>query len=212
MTDIKQLNGAPASRLVVPSRSDDRVPAILEAAEIVLARLGHEGLSLAEVAKVSLIPLARIYQNFADRNAVLGALSTRHLSGLSFSVESRDSLHSEQYWPRQLSRLVGRLAIVMEDPSAAFLILCGPFDVASSRPRIEATHRLSLALRRALEQDDSMIDGQWDGEALDYAAEIVFACFRRSYLAEGRISRTAIEMAEHAVLSFVGVIRSGVPS
>lgn len=180
MTDTGQRHGAPPARLVVPGRSDDRVPAILEAAEIVLARLGHEGLSLAEVAKVSLIPLARIYQSFADRNAVLGALSTRHLSGLSFSVESRDSVQAGPYWPRQVSRLVGRLAIELEHPSAAFLILCGPFDVASSRPRTEATHRLSLALRQALEQDDSVIDGHGDGEALDYAAEMVFACFRRS--------------------------------
>lgn len=212
MTDIKQLSGAPASRLVVSSRSDDHVPAILQAAEIVLARLGYGGLSLAEVAKVSLIPLARIYQNFADRNAVLGALSTRHLSGLSFPVESRGSVRPEQYWPHQLSRLIGRLAIAMEDPSAAFLILCGPFDVASSRPRLDATHRLSVALRRALEQDDSRMDGRWDGEALDYAADIIFACFRRSYLTYGRISRTAIEMAEHAVLSFVAGLGSDVPS
>ena len=194
----------PGAPVIVPGRAEDRVPAILEAAEIVLARLGHEKLSLVEIAKVSLIPLARIYQYFGDRNAVLGALSTRHLAGLSFRVESRDSVHGEQYWPRQLSRLVGRLANVMEDPSAAFLVLCGPFDEASMQARMEAIYRLSLALRRALQQDDSMVGGYWTGEALDYAAEIVFACFRRSYLTEGRISGTAIEMAEHGVLSFVG--------
>ena len=55
--------------------ADELDRTILEAADIVLARLGRDGFSLAEIAKVSLIPPARIYRRFADRNEVLGALS-----------------------------------------------------------------------------------------------------------------------------------------
>ena len=47
------------------------------------------------------------------------------------------------------------------------------------------------------------------GESLDYAAEIVFACFRHSFVVEGRVSATALDLTQHAVRSFVsGAVES----
>jgi AcrR family transcriptional regulator len=185
-----------------PVAADDRATEILAAAEIVIDRLGHDKLSLAQIARVSLIPLARIYQFFADKNAVLGALSSRALARLSSSVDARRSWNADLTEPQRLARVVDRFAGFVAEPSAAYLVLCGPFDAISEETRQEAVHRLAAALRHALLPATSTSTHRSD-EALEYAAEIVFACLRRSYLVDGRVTEAAIEMAQHAVQSFV---------
>jgi AcrR family transcriptional regulator len=185
-----------------PAATDRSVPAILEAAEIVIERFGHDNLSLAQIARVSLIPLARIYQYFADKNAVLGALSSRALTQVSGSVDARGSRDSALTEPQRLNRVVDRFAGFVAEPSAAYLVLCGPFDPASDETRQDAVRRLASALRHALEPSAELSLYRTD-EALEYAAELVFACLRRSYLVDGRVSTTAVEMAQHAVTSFV---------
>jgi AcrR family transcriptional regulator len=186
-----------------PAQADRSVPAILEAAEIVIDRLGHDKLSLSQIARVSLIPLARIYQYFADRNAVLGALSTRALARLSGLLETRGTRNPELDEAARLCRVVDRVAGFLDEPTAAYLVLCGPFDDASEAPRLEAVHRLATAFSHCLDTNDSGAEPFRSEAALDYAAELVFACFRRSYLVDGRITATAIDMAQHAVTAFV---------
>ena len=185
-----------------PAELDRSVPAILEAAEIVIDRFGHDKLSLAQIARVSLIPLARIYQYFADKNAVLGALSSRALTGVTGFVDTRGSSRPELSESERIARVIDRFAGFVAEPSAAYLVLCGPFDSASEETRQEAIQRLALALRRAL---DSSVDATSyrSDESLAYAAELVFACLRRSYLVDGRVTATAIDMAQHAVQAFI---------
>jgi len=185
-----------------PAELDRSVPAILEAAEIVIDRFGHDKLSLAQIARVSLIPLARIYQYFADKNAVLGALSSRALSRVTGIVDTRGSWSSELTEPQRLARVIDRFAGFVAEPSAAYLVLCGPFDSASEETRQQAVQRLAVALRRALDTSVAATPYRTD-ESLEYAAELVFACLRRSYLVDGRVTANSIDMAQHAVQSFV---------
>jgi AcrR family transcriptional regulator len=186
-----------------PAAIDRSVPAILEAAEIVIARLGLEQLSLAQIARVSLIPLARIYQYFADRNAVLGALSARELNRLSGSIGTRAAWSGAMDADERVDHVIERFAGFLDNTSAAYLVLCGPFDEASTEPRLDAVHRLGLALYNALGGAGSDDHPYRTGESLDYAAELVFACFRRSLQLDGRITPTAVHMAQHAARSFV---------
>jgi AcrR family transcriptional regulator len=188
-----------------PVAIDRSVPAILEAAEIVIDRFGHDNLSLAQIARVSLIPLARIYQYFADKNAVLGALSSRALTRVAGSVDARGSRDSALSEPQRLNRVIDRFAGFVAEPSAAYLVLCGPFDPASDETRQDAVGRLASALRHALTPSADLSPHRTD-EALEYAAELIFACLRRSYFVDGRVNAMAIEMAQHAVTSFVAEV------
>jgi AcrR family transcriptional regulator len=181
---------------------DRSVPAILEAAEIVIARLGYEKLSLAEIARVSLIPLARIYQYFADRNAVLGALSVRELDRLSRSIDTRGSWSGQPDVRHRIDRVIERLAGFLENTSVAYLVLRGPFDDASAEARLDVVHRLGLALQHAIGAG-SEGHAYRTSESLDYVAELAFACFGRSYQLDGRITESAVDMAQHAARSFV---------
>ena len=185
-----------------PADIDRSVPAILEAAEIVIDRLGHDKLSLAQIARVSLIPLARIYQYFADRNAVLGALSVREFDRLSRSIDTRGSWGATTDADQRVDHVIERFAGLLENSTSAYLTLCGPFEEASAESRLDAVHRLGLALQHALDER-AEVHPYRTTESLDYVAELVFACFRRSYQLDGCISATAIDMAQHAARSFV---------
>jgi AcrR family transcriptional regulator len=186
-----------------PAGTLDRTPEILAAAEIVMDRLGHDKLSLAQIARVSLIPLARIYQYFADRNAVLGALSSRALARLAGSVDIRGSWSTELTESQRLARVIDRFAGFVAEPTTAYLVLCGPFDAVSGETRQLAVERVALALGSALLAAESGESARHSDEELGYAADLVFACFRRSYEMDGRVSAIAIEMAQRAVRAFI---------
>jgi AcrR family transcriptional regulator len=190
-----------------PREIDDRASAILAAAEIVIDRFGPDKLSLSQIARVSLIPLARIYQYFADRNAVLGALSARALARLSGALDTRATASVPLDEAQRLQRVIDRFAARLEHSSDAYLVLCGPFDAASEEAHAEAVARLAEALHRALEPADAGGQPFRTAEALGFAAELVFACLRRSYRQDGRVTATSIEMAQHAVSTFVGASR-----
>jgi len=188
-----------------PALLTGRKPAILAAAEVVVTRFGFDKLTLAEIARVSLIPLPLIYQSFADKQAVLGALSARTLLGFSSSLGGRrpdGDLNEAQ----RLTAVVERVAGMLESPFTAYLVLRGPFDAASEDALRRAVHELSGALRDALDESASDAEHYRSGEFLEYAAELVFACLRRSWRADRILTPTSVQAATHAVVAFFRII------
>jgi len=191
--------------LTAPSQlalvDDPRVRAILSAADTVMARFGPDALSLTHIARVSLIPLARIYQFFPDRNAVLGALSSRALARMPAAIGRGGEPRPGRDAGERLDRVIDLAAGYLGDRATAYLVLCGPFDRESTALRLEATHRLGVALQRAAAQD-----GERDSptrDHFDYAGELAFACFHRAYLVESRVTAESVAMAQRAVRAFI---------
>lgn len=71
--------GAPR-RAPVQARSRKRVEAILDAAERLVVQRGVEALTTREIADGAQVPVASLYQYFADKEAVLLALAERHMA------------------------------------------------------------------------------------------------------------------------------------
>jgi AcrR family transcriptional regulator len=69
-------------RTPVQRRSRERVERILEAAEQLVVSAGAEALSTRAVAERAEIPVATLYQYFADRDAIIAALIERHVSSM----------------------------------------------------------------------------------------------------------------------------------
>lgn len=63
-------------------RSRERVERILRAAEQLVVARGVEALSTREVALRADIPVATLYQYFADRDAIISALIERHVGSM----------------------------------------------------------------------------------------------------------------------------------
>lgn len=71
-----------ARRKPVQRRSRERVERILAAAEQLVVASGVEALSTRAVARRADVPVATLYQYFADREAIITALIDRHISSM----------------------------------------------------------------------------------------------------------------------------------
>ena len=69
-------------RKPVQRRSRERVRRILAAAEDVVVTAGVDALTTREVARRSGVPVATLYQYFADRDAIIKALIEEHISSM----------------------------------------------------------------------------------------------------------------------------------
>jgi AcrR family transcriptional regulator len=68
-----------ARRIPVQRRSRERVERVLRAAEELVVSSGVEALTTRGVAERAQIPVATLYQYFADREAIISALIERHV-------------------------------------------------------------------------------------------------------------------------------------
>jgi AcrR family transcriptional regulator len=73
-------------RTPVQRRSRERVERILSAAEQLVVTSGVDALSTREVAAQADIPVATLYQYFADRDAIIAALIERHVSSMDARI------------------------------------------------------------------------------------------------------------------------------
>ncbi|MCW2815641.1 MAG: transcriptional regulator, TetR family [Nocardioides sp.] len=77
---------ASARRAPVQERSRKRVEAILDAAERLVVGRGVEALTTREIAVAAGVPVASLYQYFADKEAVLLALAERDMAEMDEQV------------------------------------------------------------------------------------------------------------------------------
>ncbi|CAN5393202.1 hypothetical protein BH09ACT12_BH09ACT12_21160 [soil metagenome] len=80
VTPEGQWGQSASRRSPVQARSRKRVEAILDAAEQLVVQRGVEALSTREIADEARVPVASLYQYFADKEGVLIALAERHMS------------------------------------------------------------------------------------------------------------------------------------
>lgn len=73
---------------VLQKRGIERVNAILDAGEAILAEQGYEAATLKAISERSGIPLASVYHYFADRHQVDHAILQRHLAALDEAVKT----------------------------------------------------------------------------------------------------------------------------
>jgi AcrR family transcriptional regulator len=85
---LKPAPSASGRRTPVQRRSRERFERILRAAEQLVVSSGAEALSTREVAQRADIPVATLYQYFADRDAIISALIERHVTSMDARIAS----------------------------------------------------------------------------------------------------------------------------
>jgi AcrR family transcriptional regulator len=88
------------------ARGQQRVSAILDVAEDLLAEAGYEGMSTNEIAARAGIPIGSIYQYFPNKEAILHAAAARFRQGFA---ELYDTLLVDGLVARPLPELVDKL-------------------------------------------------------------------------------------------------------
>lgn len=196
-----------SSKKPLQVRSRDRVDRVLKVAEKLVVEVGSEGLSIPEVARVSDVPRASIYQFFPNKYALLLAISDIHLRRVSDLVAGfRDQLQGGSL--EDIARLITRAAAdyYNQHPVASVLILGGPMSRKAYLSQEITIQDIGLQLRAVLVHNSPDLRVPESPDVMTIAVEIAFACMKHSYYTHATITDEMADQAAVAALAYLRVM------
>jgi AcrR family transcriptional regulator len=197
-------------RTPVQRRSRERVEEILLAAEQIVVGEGFDALSTRAVAERAKVPVATLYQYFADREAIVAALIDRHVSAMDGRLQE-DVAALRTYSVRTLVEAVvdAYVAGYRARPSYVVLWFQGRVNaqiVARVRKRTSELaaqfHSFGLATG-VLDPDTDVLVLEVAADAIDGVLDMAY---RDDFDGDQRVLRAGIEM----IVSYVE--RSATPA
>lgn len=196
-----------SSKKPLQVRSRDRVDRVLKVAEKLVVEVGSEGLSIPEVARVSDVPRASIYQFFPNKYALLLAISDIHLRRVSDLVAGfRDQLQGGSL--EDIARRITRAAAdyYNQHPVASVLILGGPMSRKAYLSQEITIQDIGLQLRAVLVHNSPDLRVPESPDVMTIAVEIAFACMKHSYYTHATITDEMADQAAVAALAYLRVM------
>jgi AcrR family transcriptional regulator len=185
-------------RTPVQRRSRERVEEILLAAEQIVVGEGFDALSTRAVAERAKVPVATLYQYFADREAIVAALIDRHVSAMDVRLQE-DVAALRTYSVRTLVEAVvdAYVAGYRARPSYVVLWFQGRVSaeiVARVRERTSQLaaqfHSFALAAG-VLESETDVLVLEVAADAIDGVLDMAY---RNDFDGDQRVLRAGIEM------------------
>jgi AcrR family transcriptional regulator len=191
-------SAGPARRTPIQARSRERVERILRAAEQIVVRDGIDALTTRAVARRAKVPVATLYQYFADREAIAAALIERHVAAMDERLAA-DVAALETLSVRSLVETTVRAYVAGYAERPSYVVLwfhgrVGPEIVAFVRERSEllAAQMLAFATAAGILRPDT------DPLVLRLAAEMIDAflavAYRDDIGGDERVLREGVEM------------------
>jgi AcrR family transcriptional regulator len=185
-------------RTPVQRRSRERVEDILLAAERIVVREGFDALSTRAVADRAKVPVATLYQYFADRDAIVAALIERHVSAMDARLKD-DVAALRTYSVRTLVEAVvdAYVAGYRARPSYVVLWFQGRVNaeiVARVRKRtseLAAQFHSFVLATGVLEPDTDVLVLEVAADAIDGVLDMAY---RGDFDGDQRVLRAGIEM------------------
>lgn len=203
---LKSKNGktTPArSRTPLQERSQQRVAIVLETAERILEKIGPEETSIPEIAKVSGIPRASIYQFFPDKYALFTHLAEKHLAKVGQILAAKGAKNPKIHWEKLVGVLVNSASDYYDStPVASILVLGGPFSRNAYLAQEVTIDHIGAGVRVQLANLDSPLILPKKPDVATLGVEIAFACMKRGYYLENRISKMMRDQATQAVIAY----------
>lgn len=193
-----------SSRKPAQDRSRERVERVMSAAERLLLESGPERASIPEVARLSGVPRASIYQFFPNKYALLLAIADRHLAQISALIGQLDG----EQGPLALDRLAALAIRTTADyynnnPVASMLILGGPMSREAYLSQEVSIQDIGRQLRTLLGRYRPELTLPEDPDVMTLAVEVAFACLKHAYFTQARISDAMVDQARIAALAYL---------
>ncbi|MBM9575882.1 TetR/AcrR family transcriptional regulator [Leptospira sp. 201903070] len=199
----KNLKSQTKSRVPLQERSQQRVAIVLETAERILEKIGPEETSIPEIAKVSGIPRASIYQFFPDKYALFTYLAERHLAKVGEILATKGAKNPKVQWEKLVGVLVNAASDYYDStPVASMLVLGGPFSRNAYLAQEITIDHIGEGVRVQLANLDSPLILPKKPDVATLGVEIAFACMKRGYYQENKISKMMRAQAANAVISY----------
>lgn len=171
-------------------RSQQKVAAIMAAAEALLVDVGPEAVSIPEVAKASGILRASVYQFFPDKYALIAAIAEHHLERVARLLADFAPRTRDLDMPTLIERLVdGASDYYDATPVASIVVLGGPFSQRAYLAQTRTIIDIGGGVRTMLAACRTPLDLPEDPDAATLCVEIAFACMKHGYYRDGHLSR-----------------------
>jgi AcrR family transcriptional regulator len=185
-------------RIPVQRRSRERVEGILLAAEQIVVRDDVDALTTRSVAERAKVPVATLYQYFADREAIIAALIERHVTAMDARL-AQDLAALGSFSVRAIVETVVEAYVAGYRARPSFVVLwfqgrVSGESVARVRQRTGELaaqfHRFALAAG-LLEPDTDALVLEVAADAIDGFLDLAY---RDDFAGDQRVVRAGIEM------------------
>ncbi|MDP1539426.1 MAG: TetR/AcrR family transcriptional regulator [Moraxellaceae bacterium] len=201
---VEPLSSVARARIPVQERSQQRVAQIIEAAEHLLVKLGPEETSIPEIAKLTGIPRASIYQFFPNKYALFNHLAEYYLGQVSEAIKQLGASCHDLSWQQATSVLVqGSSAFYNQSPIASMLVLGGPFSRSAYMAQEVTIVNIGQSVRQLFANLAQPFNPPCTPDTATYAVEIAFACMKHGYYEDGSITEGTQEQATHAAVAYL---------
>lgn len=198
-------------------RTQKRMEQVLKSTEELLLMVGLEKFSIPEVANVSGVPRASIYQFFPTKYDLLRHIALQHLNELMTQLKTV-ALQVIMSNPNESITTYGRLvtAAMIETTAkfynqseiASLLILSGPLTPQSYVEYQIELRKVSSGIRNALTaiQVDTYVP--LNPDSLTILIEVVFTCMKHGFYTESYISEEICQEAYRIAMSYLTALKN----
>lgn len=198
-------------------RTQKRMEQVLKSTEELLLMVGLEKFSIPEVANVSGVPRASIYQFFPTKYDLLRHIALQHLNELMTQLKTV-ALQVIMSNPNESITTYGRLVIAAmiettakfynQSEIASLLILSGPLTPQSYVEYQIELRKVSSGIRNALTaiQVDTYVP--LNPDSLTILIEVVFTCMKHGFYTESYISKEICQEAYRIAMSYLTALKN----
>ncbi len=192
------------ARVPVQERSQQRVAQIIEATEQLLRLHGPEETSIPEIAKLTGIPRASIYQFFPNKYVLFNHLAEMYLGQVSDAIRQLGASCHELTWQQTTNVLIrGSSAFYNQSAIASMLVLGGPFSRSAYLAQEITIVNIGQDVRSLFANLAQPFTPPASPDTTTYSVEIAFACMKRGYYEDGQVTEAAQEQATHAAIAYL---------
>lgn len=185
-------------------RTQERVARAIAAAEQLLLERGPEDVSIPEVAEVSGVPRASLYQFYANKHQLFGAIAEQHLSRVAQAIKLGGLSLAGAHWRTVIPILVRAASqYYNQNPVAGILILGWPVSRASYLAQEVTIENIGDELRHIFETLEPKVEFVLDPDHATILTELAFAVMKYGYYRDGYISDMVIGQASLAVIGYM---------
>lgn len=185
-------------------RTQERVARAIAAAEQLLLARGPEEVSIPEIAELSGVPRASLYQFFANKHQLFAAIAEQHLSRVAQAIEVGGQSLAGSHWRNVVNILVRAASqYYNQNPVAGILILGWPMSRASYLAQEVTIENIGEELRKIFETLTPQVRFDLDNNHCTIITELAFAVMKYGYYRDGVISDAIMTQATLAVIGYM---------
>lgn len=189
-------------------RSQERMEKVQKAAEELLLAVGPDAASIPEIAKLSGITRASIYQFFPDKYSLFSQLAVNHMNSISQLLQSHGSSghNQSQDWRNSLKSAIRIISdYYRANPVACILLMRGHFTQADREAHVAKDTAFGELLRTLLVKQGYSGHLPTHPDAATIAIEITFSVMKFGFAQEGTITQAIEEEAGRACIAYLNV-------